>query len=196
MKYKTIVCDPPWPQRTSGRYRLHKHQRPDSLPYRTMTVEAIKSLPVGDLADDEANLWLWSTNQHLPDAFGVMSAWGFKYLMPLVWVKPSGAGNYFVSRTQFLLFGYKGKLAMRERFKPNVLFAAPKRHSEKPAEAIRLIEEVSYAPRIELFARTTRPDWTAVGDAIDGKDIHDALKELMQADTYDHGTHDHQTRAA
>jgi N6-adenosine-specific RNA methylase IME4 len=178
MPYKTILIDPPWPQRTMGRYRYHS--RPDAIPYKTMTVEEIAALPVASLADqDECHLWLWTTNQHLPQAFGLLDAWGFKYLSPLVWVKPSGMGSYFVSRTQFLIFGYRGTLAMRQRFKPNVFFANALRHSQKPECSYQLIEEVSYEPRIELFARKTRPNWTCLGDGIDGRDINDALLDYI-----------------
>ena len=48
------------------------------LPYESMTVDEIKRLPVGDLADPSgAFLWLWTTNRYLRDGFDVMTAWGF-----------------------------------------------------------------------------------------------------------------------
>lgn len=50
------------------------------------------------------------------------------------------------------------------------------RHSEKPEEVRHRIEAL-YGPRrrIELFARTQAPGWDAVGDAIDGRDIREAI---------------------
>lgn len=177
MRFRTILCDPPWPQVTSGKYRNHKHHRPDDLPYDLMSLDDIAALPVQDLADDDCNLFLWTTQSQLPHSFKIMETWGFRYANTITWIKPSGAGNFFVSRCQFLLFGYKGKLRLKERFRPNVLFASPKRHSAKPEVSYELIEAVSFEPRIELFARQQRPGWTTLGDAIDGLDIRQAIKE-------------------
>lgn len=42
----------------------------------------------------------------------------------------------------------------------------PQRHSEKPEETYRLIEDVSSEPRLELFARRRRPGWHVWGNEI------------------------------
>jgi hypothetical protein len=39
--------------------------------------EEIKAMPVRDIADDNAILWLWTTNAHLHVAFDVVAAWDF-----------------------------------------------------------------------------------------------------------------------
>jgi len=67
------VADPPWPQKTVGRFK-GKHKGPASLPYETMPVRDIAALSVATLADSGAHLWLWTTNSHLRDAFDVMEA--------------------------------------------------------------------------------------------------------------------------
>lgn len=157
MKYKTILADPPWQQTMAGRYRA-RHQNRRTLPYPTMSVEEIKALPVGDLAEAGCHLWLWTTNQFLRDGFDVMRAWGFKYLAPVVWVRPSGCGNYFIHRTQTMLFGYKGRCEfLKARYVANVIFANDGEHSRKPKESFDLIESVSLEPRLELFARPATP---------------------------------------
>lgn len=169
---RCIVADPPWPLTMRGKRKRYKEPNlPASLPYKTMTLSDIAALPVGDLAADDCHLWLWTTNQHLPAGFEVMKAWGFKYLAPIHWVKPSGVGNWFIHRTQTLLFGYRNKCQFtRARYKPNLIVTGdPKRHSEKPEEAFQLIEDVSAEPRLELFARTKRPGWFAWGDEIDNE---------------------------
>jgi len=38
---------------------------------------------------------------------------------------------------------------------------------------------VSYAPRIELFSRLPVEGWTCLGNDINGKDIHQAIKEII-----------------
>lgn len=172
-KFRCIVADPPWPQPMSGQYRQSRKKRPLALPYATMTIEEISALPIDDIAELDAHLWLWTTNFFLEMGFSVMRAWGFKYLAPVHWVKPSGIGNYFVHRTQTILFGYKEKCRFPgRRYAPNVFYTGtPKRHSEKPEESFELIESVSPGPRLELFARRERPGWTVWGNEISGRVI-------------------------
>jgi N6-adenosine-specific RNA methylase IME4 len=166
MKYRTIVADPPWQQPLTGR-RAGRHVVSGSLPYPTMTLEQIKRLRVGDMAEDDAHLWLWTTNAFLRQGFDVMEAWGFKYLAPVTWVKPSGMGNYFAHRSQTLLFGYRKRcLFPLARYRSTVLVTnTTPRHSRKPDEAYALIEAVSPGPRLELFARPPhRLGWDVWGN--------------------------------
>src|SRR5712691_4917888 len=66
--FQVIVADPPWRYETSN-----------DLPYPTMAIEDIKSLPIETMAADDALLWLWTTMAHLRVAFEVVKAWGFEY---------------------------------------------------------------------------------------------------------------------
>jgi N6-adenosine-specific RNA methylase IME4 len=168
-KYKTIYADPPWQQTMSGKYKKKKHKTLDEIEYPTMTLDDIKNIPVREIAEIGCHLWLWTTNQFLKQGFEVMESWGFKYLSPITWVKPSGIGNYFVHRTQTLLFGYKERCFFNnDRYKPTVIFApTPRRHSEKPIEVYELIESISDNPRIELFARQKRLNWDVWGNEIE-----------------------------
>ena len=152
--YKCILADPPWDMGMTGLYKSRK-LRLAKLCYPTMTVDEIIKMPVNDISDVGCHLWLWTTNSHLRFAFDVMAAWGFKYLAPVTWVKPSGLGNYFVHVTQHLLFGYKEKCIFNKaRYKPTILYAnTPRKHSQKPKESYDLIESISDSPMIELFAR-------------------------------------------
>jgi N6-adenosine-specific RNA methylase IME4 len=165
MLYHTILADPPWDQGTIGRWK--HHQRPDDLPYPTMTVEQIAALPIQDLAAEACHLWLWTTNQFLEAGLQVMRAWGFKYLAPIHWIKPSGLGAWWVHRTQTVLFGYYKKCRFPlARYLPNLFEANPGRHSKKPPESYELIESVSPIQRLELFARATRPGWHVWGNEV------------------------------
>ena len=121
------------------------------------------------MADDGCHLWLWTTNAHLRDGFDVMDAWGFKYMTPIHWIKPSGVGAWFVNRTQTLLFGYKKPCKMgKGRYHPNILQTGnPKRHSQKPEEFYALIEAISQGPRLELFARQEREGWDVFGNEVE-----------------------------
>lgn len=180
-KYRTILIDPPWNMGLTGLYQTRK-LRPAKLVYPTMTVEQITELPINELADEGCHLWLWVTNSHLKYGFGLIEHWGFRYLAPITWVKPSGCGNYFVHRTQHILFAYKNKCQFhKERYKPTVFFTGiPKKHSQKPEESYQLIESISDEPRLELFARPPKRDgWDTLGFEIDGYDIRESLDKLI-----------------
>ena len=167
-KFRCIVADPPWAQGLSGQYKSRRH-RPMALSYPVMPVEEIMALPIGDLAEPDCHLWLWTTNSFLEAGFSVLKTWGFKYLAPIHWIKPSGLGNYFVHRSQTILFGYRGRCQFPlKRYAPNLIEATcPSRHSEKPEEAFALVESISPGPRLELFARRQRPGWTCWGNEVE-----------------------------
>lgn len=150
----------------TGRWQ-GRHKRPEKLPYPTMTLDEICALPIGELADEGAHLWLWTSNEYLEAGFAVMRAWGFKYLAPVTWLKPSGCGAWFIHRTQTMLFGYRSPLLMRERYKPTYFEAAARAHSAKPSACYELIEAVSEPARIEIFARP----WTPMFPRRDGWDV-------------------------
>ncbi len=166
--YRCILIDPPWPQGITGSRKRAKGGSPPELPYPTMTLEQMIRLPVKALGADDSHLWLWTTNQFLEDGFILMRAWGFKYLAAVHAIKPSGIGNYFISRTQTLLFGYKHKCRFPlERYKPNVIEVPdPPRHSAKWDETYDYIEAISPGPRLELFARRKRPGWDVWGNEV------------------------------
>ena len=174
IKYKTMLADPPWEQKMTRGYNRRPNQK-RHLDYPTMTVDEIKALPIAPFAADGCHLWLWVTNSFLPAGIEVMKQWGFKYFLPITWVKPSGIGFWFIHLTQHLLFGYKSPLQLKERFKPNVIYARPpqNKHSRKPEESYQLIEAVSFEPRLELFAREydplwpKRPGWSSWGNEVE-----------------------------
>lgn len=129
-KYSVIYVDPPWAVK-----KIIRKVRPNQveMDYPTMTLEAIKSLPVQNIAAENSSLWLWTTHKYLPDAFDVMEQWGFKYQRTITWDKGNGMCLFgFHHRTEFLLFGYKGKLQMYPHRKalPTLIQARSPRHSQ------------------------------------------------------------------
>ena len=115
--YKTIVADPPWHYGKWGkasvpRSKNHVPQAHD-IPYKTMTVDEIKALPVGELAAANCDIYLWVTQKYLPHGFEVLKAWGFKYCQTLTWCKApmgTGQGGAFCPTTEFILLGRKGAM--------------------------------------------------------------------------------------
>lgn len=180
-KYRTIVADPPWPHADSGERTLstegfwaERHVGSRSVvPYERMTVEAICALPVSALAENDAHLYLWTTNRFLHDAFAVVNDWGFEFSTILVWGKEPrglGFGGAYTITTEFVLFARRGSLAPLRRWdstwfnfkRPYVGGVAA--HSHKPEGFLDVVEQVSPEPRVELFARRARFGWDYWGD--------------------------------
>ena len=55
-----------------------------------MTLTEIKTLPIGNIANKGAHIYLWTTNKMLRKAFEVFDRWGIRFHLVLVMVKPSG----------------------------------------------------------------------------------------------------------
>ncbi|MBK6887821.1 MAG: methyltransferase [Tetrasphaera sp.] len=167
LKFATILADPPWDIQQRGGRGASEH-------YNLMSLEQIKGMPVGDLAADDAHLWLWVTNATLRHGYDVAEAWGFTVRSPLTWIKfRLGLGNYLRNSTEHLLFATRGKAPVLFRAQPTWMNAPVQDHSHKPEEQYALIERVSPGPYLELFARRRpphtpgRPAWAVWGNQID-----------------------------
>lgn len=171
--YRTVVADPPWPLKGGGR-QLWREGRPSGLtrpmPYPTMSLSEIAALAVEPHVDHEAHLYLWTTQKFLRNAYDVVEAWGFRpSATVLTWCKkPYGRcmGRLFGSATEFILFGWRGTPPPKGRptINRNWFTWTRGQHSQKPEAFYDLVEQVSPAPRLELFARRQRLGWDTWGD--------------------------------
>lgn len=85
------------------------------MHYQLMSLEDIKNMPVADLAEENAHLWLWIPNGLLQEGLDVMKAWGFKYRDPFYWIKPRlGLGNYLRNASESR-YAYHHPAAQRDR---------------------------------------------------------------------------------
>ncbi|MES2020332.1 MAG: MT-A70 family methyltransferase [Pseudomonadota bacterium] len=175
-KFGTVLADPPWQfQNRTGKV-APEHKRLNR--YGTMTLDEICALPVDDIAADPSHLYLWVPNALMPEGLRVMESWGFRYISNIVWHKirkdggsdGRGVGFYFRNVTELLLFGVKGKNARTlppGRSQVNMIQSRKREHSRKPDEQYRIIEECSWGPRLEMFSRGARKDWTVWGNQAD-----------------------------
>ena len=166
--YRTIYLDPPWPERGGG-----KIKRGADRHYSLMSISEIKALPISKLADPSGcHLYLWATNNYLPAALDCITAWGFDYITMVTWLKDrQGLGQYYRGITEHCIFASTPKrlpyklAADGKRCQGVTGFYAPKTiHSQKPEAMRKMIEIVSYEPRIELFARQRFDSWDCWGD--------------------------------
>lgn len=186
-KYKIIYADPPWQYRV---YSKKGKSRSAENHYHTMNIDDIRSLPVGEIADDDCVLFLWITFPCLKEGISVMESWGFTYkTCGFNWVKRNkkkdtyfmGLGFWTRSNSEVCLIGTKGHPKRVSKAVPQVCDARVMEHSRKPSEVReRIVELCGDVPRIELFAREAVKGWDCFGDEIDGADIRDALKEVIK----------------
>lgn len=168
MRYRTIVADPPWdvhqpPARFEGKGSPARR----ALPYPTMTVGQIASLPVANLACDAAHLYLWTINRYVEHAYGIARAWGFAPSTLLTWCKEPrglGAGGAYVLTTEHCLFARRGLGAFETRHPTSWWQWKRGAHSAKPEAFLDIVEQVSPGPYLELFARRQRIGWDTWGN--------------------------------
>ncbi len=161
-RYRTILADPPW-----GTKNLVGRGGP-SDHYPLMPLDTIRALPVGELAEDDAHLWLWVTNSDIFEQISVMEAWGFSYRSCLTWIKPRfGMGHYLRNQTEHLLLGVRGKAPVQFKGQGTWTYAPLQDHSHKPEEQYAIIERCSPGPYLDLFARRKQPGWDAWGNEVD-----------------------------
>lgn len=186
-KYKIIYADPPWQYRV---YSKKGQGRSAENHYHTMNIKDIMALPVDKIADRDCILFLWITFPCLKEGIEVMERWGFKYkTCGFNWVKRNkkkntyfmGLGFWTRSNSEVCLIGTKGQPKRVSKSVSQICDARIMEHSRKPTEIReRIVELCGELPRIELFARDKVKGWDSLGDEIDGKDIREALREVIE----------------
>ena len=183
-KYRTIVVDPPWQY---GAWGKASHPNWDGheptitpMPYPTMSVEEIAAMNVRELADENCELYLWTTQRYLRDAFSVLDVWGFKYCQTLTWCKTpmgKGQGGVYCPTTEFALLGRRGKMPDVERIDSTWWNwkRAWKKHSKKPDAFFEMLETVTEQPRLEMFARRKREGWDVWGNEVESVRLERAI---------------------
>lgn len=164
-KYRVLYADPPWKYgdqltESYGATRFH---------YPSMSIADLCALPIRDLAEDNAVLFLWVTSPILPECFDLISAWGFKYKASFVWDKiKHNMGHYNSVRHEFLLICTKGScLPDTPQLFDSVQTIERTEHSRKPDEFRKIIETLyTRGEKIELFARETSDGWESWGNEL------------------------------
>jgi N6-adenosine-specific RNA methylase IME4 len=167
-RFGAIYADPEWRDEQVWSEETGMDRAADNH-YPTSDATAIAARDVQAIAADDCVLFLWTTNQHLLIALGVMKEWGFDYKSNYCWGKDRvGMGRWNRSKHELLLIGTRGKVpAPAPGTQRESLIMAPKgRHSAKPEVFLEMVE--SYypnVPKIELNRRgKPRPGWSAWGN--------------------------------
>jgi N6-adenosine-specific RNA methylase IME4 len=158
--FRVIVADPPWHYDK----RDHDATKRENTSSATMSLDDIKSLGVQGIAADDAILWLWTTNAHLPEAFAVAKAWGFTYKTLLTWTKHRiGMGDWLRGQTEHCLLCVRGRPTVTLTNQTTWIHETSRAHSAKPDAFYSLVESLCPGSKVELFSRKKRDGWATWG---------------------------------
>ena len=139
-----------------------------------MSLEDIKALPVGELADKDCVLFMWITFLLLREAWDVVEAWGFTYKSvafvggkqnkktpSLFW----GMGHWTRANAELCIIATKGSPKRQSKSVHQIIMSPIAQHSKKPDETRdRIVALMGDVPRIELFARQKTDGWDVWGN--------------------------------
>lgn len=168
-KYRIIYADPPWKYGD----QLTENYGSTRFHYPSMTISDLCALPIRELSEDDAVLFLWVTSPILFECGPVIRAWGFEYKASFVWDKVKhNWGHYNSVRHEMLLICTKGS-CLPDNPKLYDSVQSIERdgiHSQKPEDFRKIIDDLYQQGRkIELFARGEPPTgWTAWGNEATG----------------------------
>lgn len=170
-KYNIIYADPPW------QYDRKGVQGFAEKVYHTIPVDEICSLPVADIAADDALLFLWATFPKLPEALKAIESWGFKY-KSVVFLRlkqnKSGKGWFYGlgfwtrGNAEICLLATKGHPKRQSKKVHQFIISPLRKHSQKPdITRDKIIELAGNLPKIEPFARQKIGGWDTWGNEVD-----------------------------
>ena len=163
--YSTVVIDPPWPMEV-----IQRDVAPAEAPmdYPVMTVDEIKAIDVPGVLNDDALVFLWCNQKHLPAAIWMLPEWGLTYQYVMVWHKTNGGMKVWNRPTydaEFVVVGSVGKPKLVDESDFRTVFAAKRgAHSEKPEVFYEIIKRVTPERRLDMFARTAHDGFDSWGN--------------------------------
>lgn len=164
-KYRIVYADPPW--KYSNNMPEYFSEQADHYPL--MAIEEICALPIKDIVEDNAVLFLWVTSPILEESFQVIKSWGFFYKSCFVWDKiKHNMGHYNSVRHEFLLIATRGScLPDVPKLFDSVISIERTEHSKKPEYFREIIDTIyPHGKRIELFARERVEGWDSYGNQL------------------------------
>jgi N6-adenosine-specific RNA methylase IME4 len=164
-KFQIIYADPPWKYGNS----MPDYFTEQANHYPLMTIQELCDMPIKDITDKNAVLFMWVTSPILEECFQVINAWGFKYKTSFVWDKVKhNMGHYSSVRHEMLLLCIRGSYPKESsNLRDSVFTEERTQHSKKPDYFYGLIEELyPTGKKIELFSRNKREGWNSYGNQL------------------------------
>jgi N6-adenosine-specific RNA methylase IME4 len=117
------------------------------------------------MADENAVLWLWTTNAHIFEVPRILASWGFTHKSILTWVKDKmGTGDWLRGKTEHCILAVRGKPIVNLTNQTTVIHGEVREHSRKPEEFYSLVEALCPGSKVELFQRQPRQGWVGHGN--------------------------------
>lgn len=164
-KYRIVYADPPWKYGNA----MPEYVTEPKDYYLLMDTNEISAMPIKDIVEKDAVLFLWSTSPHLPEALEVVKAWGFNYKTTFIWDKiKHNMGHYNSVRHELLLVCTRGACTpdVKKLF-DSVVSIERTEHSKKPEFFREIIETLyTFGNKIELFAREAPKNWDVFGNQV------------------------------
>lgn len=118
-------------------------------------------------AAPNTHLFLWTTEKFLPAAINrVLPAWGFRYVLVMVWLKPGGMQPIGLPQynCEFVVYARRGTPKFRSTRGFACGFCAPRGdHCRKPDEFYNVVRRVTAGPRLDMFSRERRAGFSQHG---------------------------------
>ncbi len=181
-KYNIIYADPPWSfrnKKTGGSMRSGASQHYDDMEMYELTGMVLNYDPVVMLSDviaDDCVLFMWWVGSMPKEALYLVDDWRFeiKTMTGFVWNKLTkhgkpffGMGHWTRAGSECCLIATRGNPKRSLGNVRSVITAPAGKHSEKPfGVADRIVDLCGDLPRLELFARDTKPGWDSWGNEL------------------------------
>ena len=161
-KYHVLVVDPPWQYEKRAEDTTHRGR----CLYPTMSIAEICNIEIP--AEDNAVLWLWTTNAFIHDAYHIVESWEFTPKTVLTWVKDRmGVGDWLRGQTEHCILAVRGKPVIDLTNQTTVLNAPLREHSRKPDEFYDMVSSLCPGRKIDMFSREPREGWDQWGGEVD-----------------------------
>lgn len=91
LRFRCFQMDPPWMERGGGKIKRGADRHYPLVHTKEMP-RIIRSSGFFE-PEEHAHLWLWTTDNFLPDALWLMRELGFRYVRTMVWIKMPDPGE-------------------------------------------------------------------------------------------------------
>jgi N6-adenosine-specific RNA methylase IME4 len=172
--FSVIYADPPWSFKT---FSAKGTGRSAISHFDTMSLEQLRSLPVGAFAARDCALLLWVVRWLPSRAIAdLLDSWDFvEKGNAFTYVKttkdgkrfPIGCGYSTRANPERCILATRGKPKVLDHGVPELIIAPRREHSRKPEIAYEYIERLYAGPYLELFSRNTRKGWASWGNETD-----------------------------
>lgn len=174
-KYNLVILDFPHTYEKSGGIKSSRGLAKKF--YKTMTKTELLEMDIKHEFADDCYIFAWTTGTKIRETIEIIEGWGFDYFgIVFTWIKRNkksdslfwGMGAETRANPEYVILMKRGKLKRLSASVHSVIVSKVGRHSAKPMELHKRIEELhGKLPRKEYFARYRVQGWDAHGNQLE-----------------------------